>query len=190
MILWAITLLSSSVFYAQNPDLTYKMPTEKGRKGYQYYSEKDRGFWCATEALGATSVRINKKNYQYGSVDVIMGIRFSQFFKIGAGIGVGYYLNNSEIKESDTQFNFPVYGVLRGNFFSDSGRNSVPFWNIKVGWMINEDFLLNPSLGMRFGERRKAFTLSLGYMLQNVKLKSMQENSPVSMAALQIGYEF
>ncbi len=185
-----MALLSSSCLYAQYDTRDYKMPVERGRGEYKSYQEVDKGFWCSVEGVISSSIRIEKINYQQVGLELMAGYRFSQYLKIGAGVGSNYCFHNAALFERETEWSFPLYGVFRGNFISETGRNAVPFWTAKVGAVLREHLMFNPSFGMRFGQSRKAFTVSLGYMYQYVGLIDSRYNQSVNNMTLSIGYEF
>lgn len=165
------------------------------------YSDNPTGFWAAVELSGGTSCRLNKDNSGFGELDAVAGYRFSDFLRIGAGVGGRYYINSDDVLwNHKIRWSFPLYVDLRGNFIPSDYRNVVPYWSFDVGGAIRDGFMARPSLGIRVGRERCAFLLSLSYTLQRMKVRELRkydlgykhfpECEYVSLISLRLGYEF
>lgn len=153
-------------------------------------ADNDAGsFWCAFEAGGGSTAMEGKKNVAMVGASYIGGYRINQYLKAGVGIGVLYYPNNSNVRDTKNHLSMPLFVNLRGNILSDDIRRTVPYWSVNVGTSIPDGPFLSPSVGLRIGEKRNAFLVSVGYTLRH--LKSYPENiSNYSGALLKLGYEF
>ena len=72
-------------------------------------------------------------------------------------------------------------------------RRTVPYDGVEVGGSIKDGFMIRPSVGVRIGEPRQAFTLALSYMGQDIKSYSESREKSyryTSFVCLRLGYEF
>ena len=182
LILLAITLGKT---YGQDRHIT--MPEQPAV--IPNIEEIDKGYWCAIEIGGGSTVMDNMKNVAMVAASFTNGYRFSQFLKVGAGVGVLYYPNNKNVRQSANHFSVPIFLNARGNALPDDTRMTVPFWSVNVGTSVSDGFFLTPAVGLRIGEKRSAFLLSVAYTLRH--LDSYPENvNTYSGALLKLGYEF
>lgn len=152
-------------------------------------AEQDNGYWCAIEAGGGSTAMDNMKNIAMVAASFANGYRLNQFLKVGVGVGVMYYPNNKNVRENENHFSIPLFFNARGNILSDEMRHTVPYWSINVGTCTSDGFFLTPSVGLRIGEKRSAFLISIGYTLRH--FDSYPENrNYYSGALLKLGYEF
>lgn len=153
-------------------------------------AEKDGGsYWCAIEVGGGSTAMENMKNVAMAGGSYVGGYRFNQYLKVGAGLGGLYYPNSSNVRDSKNHLAMPLFFNVRGNILSDEIRRTVPYWSVNVGTSFPDGFFLTSSAGLRIGEKRNAFLLSVGYTLRH--LKSYPDcTTNYSGALLKLGYEF
>lgn len=181
-----IFLLSLGNTHAQ--DRVIKMP-EAPSKTHNIADEGGSPIWCAIDVGGGSTAMENKKNVAMVGASYTIGYRISQYLKVGVGLGVLYYPNSKNVRDTEKHLAMPLFVNVRGNILSDDIRRTVPFWSVNVGTSIPDGGFLSPSVGLRIGEKRNAFLISVGYTLRH--LKSYQENnSNYSGALLKLGYEF
>lgn len=151
--------------------------------------EADKGYWCAIEVGGGSTAMDNMKNIAMVAASYTNGYRFGQFLKVGVGVSVLYYPNNKNVRQSANHFSVPIFLNVRGNALPDDTRMTVPFWSVNVGTSVSDGFFLTPAVGLRIGEKRSAFLLSVAYTLRH--LDSYPENvNNYHGALLKLGYEF
>ena len=146
-------------------------------------------FWCAIEAGGGSTAMENKKNVAMIGATYTAGYRLNQYLKVGAGLGVLYYPNSENVRDTKNHLSMPLFINARGNILPDDIRYTVPFWSVNVGTSIPDGFFLTPSVGLRIGEKRNAFLVSVGYTLRHMKAYPECTNN-YSGALLKLGYEF
>ena len=61
----------------------------------------------------------------------------------------------------------PIFAALRGNMIPVLYR-VVPYWGLDFGGSIRDGVMLQPTIGIKVGEPRQAFTLGFSYMEQNI----------------------
>lgn len=167
---------------------TIKMP-DSPSKLYNIAEEDYGTFWCAIELGGGSTAMENKQNVAMIGASYTGGYRFCQYLKIGAGLGVLYYPNSSNVRDTKNHLSMPIFINARGNMLSDEIRRTVPFWSINLGTSIPDGLFMTPSVGLRVGEKRNAFLVSIGYTLRH--MKSYPESiSNYSGVLLKLGYEF
>lgn len=166
-------------------------------KGYdvnqQRYYEYDRGFWFGAEAMYGYSCHTHGHNMGFAEIDLTAGYRFSQFFKIGVGTGPRHYISQKSLRRHDTEWAMPIFGVLRGNLMPGKYRRVVPYYSVEAGGVLGDGFMIRPSLGIRIGEPREAFTLAVSYMGQDISTwnsKMEKAFKYTNFAAIRLGYEF
>lgn len=168
------------------------IPTEKtGKDNYKDYSSYNKGFWFSTNAEVGYSTRLSSgvKNGGYSEVDVVGGYRMNQYLKVGAGFGARWYFQNSNIRLKKEKWAFPLFLNVRGNFIPEEYRTAIPYYSLDIGTTFEDGFMIRPTIGMRFGEPRSAFLLSLSYVGQTLK-NEVGQHRMVSFLALNLGYEF
>ena len=175
-----------------------EVKTPKEPKGAQYvdYSDLDKGWWCAAEAhIGGLWY---DEDYGTGifSLTFTNGYRFSEYLKIGVGIGARYNLNNDpdytlyrNIHKIKAPMSVPLFVNLRGNIISQKSRMCVPFWNADIGYAILDNFFFNAGVGFRVGAKRNNFAMSANFIGQMVNYK-LGDTDFGSGILLKIGYEF
>ena len=182
-----IISLALAVMNAFGQERHIVMP-ERPADGYNI-AEKGIGYWCAIEAIGGSTVMDNMKNVAMVAATFTSGYRFNQYVKVGAGLGVLYYPNNKNVRRRDSHFSIPLFLNVRGNMLSDEMRRTVPFWSVNLGTSIPDGFFFTPAVGLRIGEKRSAFLISLAYTIRH--MDSYPENvNYYSGALLKLGYEF
>ncbi len=152
-------------------------------------SHQKSGYWCTAEFSAGSTAMMNQHNSPYIGASFSNGYRLNEYLKLGVGIGCNWWVLNSHIRESDISLTLPLYACARGNFLPDILTSSAPYWDIKVGSAVGDGFFFSPSIGMRFGESRSAFTVSVGYAYRDVKRIS-DHKSIMHCAELHLGYEF
>ena len=182
MAVWALAGAAN----AQNREI--RMP-ESPKATQLNIAEADRGFWCVIEAGGGSTLMEEHKNVGMLEVSYTGGYRFNQYLKVGVGLGVLYYPNGEKVRDSGKKLAMPLFLNLRGNLLSDEIRRTVPFWSVNVGTAMPDGLFLTPSVGLRIGEKRNAFLMSVGYTLRHLKTAvGCCEN--YSGAMVKLGYEF
>lgn len=164
-----------------------KMPEEPARQ--RNIAEMDQGFWCAIDAGGGTTLMEGRKNVAMAGAAFTGGFRFSQYLKVGVGLGVLYYPNNDNVRSRDSHLAMPLFANVRGNLLSDNIRTTVPYWSVNVGATLPDGAFITPSIGLKIGEKRNAFLVSIGYTLRELKVQKGKDDT-FSGALLKIGYEF
>ena len=165
------------------------MPEAPKKSNYRNYSMENAGFWCAVDAEGGSSVMVNSKNMQYTALSFTGGYRISEFLRFGAGIGVRYYVNNAEIRDTNNKFGVPIFANVRGNFISAYDRGDVPFWSVNIGGITNEGFFASPTIGYSFGGLRNNFQIGISYTITSFK-NFEKADKVYSYFGLKLGYEF
>ena len=152
-------------------------------------AEEDKGYWCAFEAGGGVTAMENMKNVAMVAASFTNGYRFNQYLKVGAGLGIMYYPNNKNVRKRASQFSMPIFLNVRGNILPDNTRMTVPFWSANVGTSISDGFFFTPAVGLRIGEKRSAFLISVAYTLRHLDSYPGNTNN-YSGALLKLGYDF
>ncbi len=181
------------ISYGKSP----RFPNGKNTNAYTEYSNFEKGFWFATEILGAYSCYFNRSNIAMWELDIIGGYRFNEFVRAGIGIGSRYYFNNEKVRYSNIEWSFPIYINVRGNIIPSESRTLVPYYSFDIGGAMRDGFMVRPTIGVRIGEPRSAFLVGLSYMGQSLKSFKVDKESGylpnreyTSFVALKIGYEF
>ncbi|MBP5650585.1 MAG: hypothetical protein J6X01_05860 [Bacteroidales bacterium] len=164
------------------------------------WHQKDKGWWCAIE-VHAGSVWYKPKTYE-GMVGftLVNGYRFSQFAKLGIGIGFNGVLYDYKYT---SQFPYKLMiGSLRlilnarGNIIRQDSRRCVPFWNADIGCdVFHELFFFDAGVGVRVGLDKKnfnrhAFVLSANYIGRMVDEHYSVESDFSNGIMFKVGYEF
>lgn len=164
-----------------------RMPQMPKKKPYKDLSMQEKGFWFAVEAGAGSTAESGMKNAQIATATVTGGYRFSEFLKIGAGVGGGYYFNNSDIRSSSERVNIPVFLNVRGNIMTQEYQTAVPYWAFSAGSRINDGTFFSPAIGFRFGEHRSSFIMAVRYEYGQIKL--VDGKKWCSSFHLSFGYE-
>lgn len=165
------------------------LPQVPSQHNYKDYSMKDKGFWIAAEAEGASSVMQEKPNMQYAAATITAGYRFNEYIRIGAGLGARVYVHNAELRDPSRRCCIPLFVNARGNFMCKHNRKSVPYWSMNLGGVTCEGFYANPTLGYSFGGLRNNFLLGISYTLSTFK-DAGGTHRAYSYFGIKLGYEF
>jgi hypothetical protein len=157
---------------AQNQGIT--LPEKPKRAKYVDYSIKQTGWWCAAQLGGGFSTTTNRF---FGQFDFVNGYRFSEFLKVGIGVSPRIGLNT-----------IPIYAQARGNFISQEDTMFAFFWNADLGYAINGGVYASPSVGLKCGDIRHNFLVSIYYALEGQRPEV--SNQSLHLVGLRIGYEF
>lgn len=189
----AITSLTFSGYGQSNPTREVKMPTERNLSSKQTdYQELDKGFFMAGELSGGWSLNSGKSNLGFTELDATGGYRFSEYLRVGIGIGARVYIDNKDVRNMSHNWGMPLFLNLRGNFIPTDYREVIPFWSIDAGTTFPDGAMIRPTVGIRVGAPRSAFVASIGYLGQNLRtcVKPDKKHSFYSFITLKLGYEF
>ncbi|MBE6288563.1 MAG: hypothetical protein E7099_10375 [Mediterranea massiliensis] len=164
------------------------LPEKANLPAYKDLTAENKGFWCAFEAEGGSSIMELKPNMQFVGLTVTGGYRISEYLRLGVGFGGRMYVNNADIRDTQSKFGIPIYVNARGNFVSAYDRDGVPFWSVNIGGVTKEGLYLNPTIGYSFGGIRNNFYIGLSYTLSNFK-DCTKTRQTYSSLGLKIGYE-
>ncbi len=187
-IIFSLVVLAIGVT-AQAQYRDVKLPEKPQQTRYTDFEHKEKGFWCALDLDGGSSIMRDTPNMQYVNLAFTGGYRFGEFLRIGAGIGGRYYFNNADFRNTANEFGVPLFANARGNFMSAYDRDGVPFWSFNVGGITNEGFFANPTIGYSFGGLRNNFQIGLSYTITSFK-DCAKTNRAYSYFGLKLGYEF
>lgn len=173
-----------------------RLPKIDDKSVQEDYSENKTGFWIATEIGGAYSLRISNPNFGYGELDVTAGYRFNEYLRLGLGLGARTYIDNSAVRVKKSSWALPVFANVRGNFIPTQYRTTVPYYSVDLGGTAPDGFLFRPSVGLRIGQERQAFLISVGYVCQQMtvltphKYWDEMRKTTLSFLSIRLGYEF
>lgn len=153
------------------------------------YGNTDSGFWCAGQANIAYSTFLTSANTPYFELDFVGGYRLSQYLKPGIGIGGRYYSSNGNVRVRKLAWSMPLFVNLRGNIVDETYRDVVPYYSVDLGGVIRDGFMWRPSIGLRVGQKRSAFTAAVTYTLQTLKYRSGKDKA-ASFVGVTLGYEY
>lgn len=186
IVLLYIVLIAFGTLFAQERDI--KMP-EVPTKTHNIAEEAGGLFWCAIEGGGGSTVMENKKNVAILGATYTGGYRFNQYLKVGVGLGILYYPNSSNVRDTKNYLAMPLFLNARGNILSDDIRRTVPYWSVNVGTVMPDGIFFTPTVGLRIGEKRNAFLVGISYTFRH--LNSYPKNTEkYSGVLLKLGYEF
>lgn len=194
LIISAVVLGAASVSAQENK--VNRIPEKGHDVNQEQYTDYDRGFWIAAEALGGYSAHLEGHNMGVAEIDVTAGYRFNEFLKVGAGLGARYYIDQKNLRRHSSNWGMPIYLSARGNMMYGKYRKVVPWWGFDLGGSVRDGFMMRPTVGIRIGEPRQAFTLGFSYMGQNIGCWKIEEGGTVkadkftSFFCLRLGYEF
>lgn len=189
------------------PTRQVKMPTEQGEASpvQNDYETYQTGFFMSGEAATGWSLDSGRDNMGFTEVAATGGYRFSEYLRVGLGIGARVYYHD-DARYSAHHWGMPLYVNLRGNFIESGYRNAVPFWSVDCGATFPDGFMVRPMVGVRVGQERSAFVASIGYMGQQIRqagdAKPVQGEQGIEMyeidpdhtfcsfITLKLGYEF
>ncbi|MDE5634905.1 MAG: hypothetical protein K2I52_01190 [Muribaculaceae bacterium] len=166
------------------------MPTEHlGKSVNSDYMQFDEGFFASAELSGGYSLNSNRTNLGFSELSAVGGYRISEYFRTGIGFGARVYVGSSSVRNMNHRWGLPLFLNMRGNFIPGEYRDVVPFWSMDIGSTFPDGFFVRPTLGVRVGQKRSSFVVSIGYMGQHLRV--YKENEPFySFITLKIGYEF
>ncbi len=153
------------------------------------YSTYTQGFWCAVELYGGYTCSLSKSNISFTEVSYIAGYRVNQFAKVGLGLGARYYLKRNAAYTESIRWAMPLFAHVRGNLINEEYRTIVPYYSLDFGGAFRDGFMWRPSIGIKIGEDRSAFTVAVSYLGQSTK-RFDNEQKYVSGIVLRLGYEF
>jgi len=197
----AMSLLAAIPVFSQENEVR-RMPSVNNQNLQKNYSTFQTGFWISAEAVGGYSCRLMNSNFAFAEIDVTGGYRFNEYLKIGVGFGGRYYFDNSKVRFSSSEWSFPLYANVRGNFIPTAYRSVVPYYSVDLGGTIRDGFLFRPAVGLRIGQQRNAFLVALAYTGQGLQsyeyripagspfILKEKKNKFVSFISLKLGYEF
>ena len=58
-----------------------KLPPKPQQHGYRDYSTQDKGFWCAVEVDGGSSIMVGSRNMQYVNLTYTAGYRLNEYLR-------------------------------------------------------------------------------------------------------------
>lgn len=187
-------MMTTAVFAQENQ--VNRIPTVGKDPTQTNYVTLDRGLWFSAEALGGYSCYLHGHNMGLVEVDVTAGYRFNEYLKVGLGLGGRYYISQQNLRRHDDKWGMPIFATVRGNIIPGKYRHTVPYWGVEAGASIRDGFFFRPTIGMRIGELREAFTLGLSYMGQNIATYKGEGPLPVkgdrftNFVCVRLGYEF
>ena len=171
----------------------YQLPETPKRAEYIDFPSLDKGFWFAAQLAPAAAFAGNGSRATFVQADIILGYRFGEFFKIGAGIAPRLVIPVN----SSTSMMFPpamlgpidlpIILDLRGNIISQESRMCVPYWSVDAGYTIKQGIYASPTIGIRVGQPRNNFIAGLTYMFQYY---GGALNIPAHAVGLRIGFEY
>lgn len=184
-------LLGITAMQAQE-NVVNRIPAVKPDRSQVQLSEVEKGFWISAELMGGYSIQVDHKNLGIGEFDVTAGYRFNEFIRIGVGTGVRYYIYDKFPRWHKSKFGMPLFFAARGNMMTDKYRSVVPYWGFEVGTTFPDGIMFRPTLGLRFGTSRRAWTLGISYMGQNLSLYGHdgKEHRYTNFFMLRTGFEF
>jgi len=191
----AIVAGSGIIANAQSkPTREVKMPEESGlgTSDSRYFDRAD-GFFISGELSGAYSLNRKNRDIGYTELDATAGYRVSEYFRGGIGLGARMYFHD-KVRDMDHSWGLPLFLNARGNFIPTAYYNVVPFWSMDIGTTFPDGFMIRPSIGIRVGQQRSAFLVSVAYVGQQIReiapAGSGTEHNFKSFISLKLGYEF
>ncbi len=152
-------------------------------------ADSDRGFWFSAQLSGAYTLFLSHHCSPWTELDLAGGYRFSQYLKVGIGVGGRYYIENSKLRDSSIKWSFPIYATVRGNFLPDTYRTVTPYYSVDLGGAIRDGFMWRPTFGIRVGQTRSAFLVGVSYTGQSLRYWTGKDKY-VSSLGITVGYEF
>ena len=189
VLLFLVTFLGA---FSQNNQIK-RIPTVGKDVNQEIFTEYDMGFWLAAEFLGGYSSHLSGHNMGVGELDLTVGYRINQFLKFGIGLGARSYINQKNLRRHSSSWGMPVYAAARGNMIPGFYRRIVPYWSMDIGGSIRDGFMFRPSVGMRIGKPRQAFTLAFSYMGQNIASNNTSGEKTekfTSFFCIRLGFEY
>lgn len=184
-----ILIAALSLVSAPAQTRTPKLPPVGDDKSLSDMSQKDKGFWCAGQLSGGYSTLLSSTNVPFTELDFVGGYRFSQYLKVGIGLGGRYYFNNNDLRKTNTKLSMPIFVNVRGNFYDDTYHTVTPYYSMDLGETIGDGFMMRPTIGIRVGQSRSAFIAGVTYTGQVLR-KWNDKRRFVSLMGITLGYEF
>lgn len=181
-----VSLCCTTAFSQYRP---VTLPQKPVRTEYKDLNSQDNGFWCAVDVDGGSSLMYGKTNLQYANLLFTGGYRINEYLRIGVGLGLRTYVNNNEVRKSDSPLALPLFVNARGNILSAHDREAVPFWSVNAGGVVGDGLLFNPTLGYSFGGLRHNFLVGLSYTLSTFT-DNAQHKCTYNYLGVKVGYEF
>lgn len=188
-------LAASLTLMAQVPTVPSAPNVNKGK--YTDYTIQEKGFWWGGELL--TGVLASPRSV-YGPLQaqVVAGYRFNEFFQLGGGVGIRYYLNNNPYRANKSGVAIPLFVDLRGLIISGQSRTVVPCWSADLGFTVFDGFMFSPMIGLRIGSgERHHFIAGIAYLGQQTILDVEGFGDPLDFrygfmngVMLKLAYEF
>lgn len=148
------------------------------------------------------------KNNSFGA-DFVAGYRFSDLFRLGAGLGISYvdlfyesahYIGQHWYKEyKESAVSIPVFVDGKLNF---TKTKISPYFNLNLGYAIyvpcsdyakenTLGFFIQPSVGVDFNLGKGAIFVQAGYKYQMRKCDHwVDTNGNYSQVSFAVGYQF
>lgn len=183
LLLAAVSVLSASAQYRD-----VKLPEKPKQEGHRNYLAENKGFWFTVDLEGGSSIMSATPNMQYVAATAAAGYRFSQYLRVGIGLGAKYYVHNAYVRNTDNKVGVPLFANVRGNFISAYDRDGVPFWSVNIGGLTHEGFFASPTIGYSFGGMRNNFLIGISYTIQSFK-DFTQARRTYSYFGLKLAYE-
>lgn len=184
-------LMGAAALFSQENTVN-RIPTVGNDPEQTQLGEAESGFWIAAEVMGGYSAHLYGHNMGITEFDVTAGYRFNEFLRIGAGTGLRYFIDSKDIRQHSSGFGMPLFVAARGNMIRGKYRNVVPYWGFEFGGAFPDGIMFRPTVGLRFGAPRQAWTLGLSYMGQNIAVLDLgvKKKRLSNFFMLRFGYEF
>ncbi len=185
-----LLLVCGGVSMAQSrPTREVKMPQEHGLGvSTTDYTQLTHGFFCVAQASTAYTVD-SSHNLGFTAIEAIGGYRFNDYLRVGVGLGARYYYGELGVRNMSHDWGMPLFLDLRGNFIPNGYRDVVPYWSMDIGTTLPDGVMVRPAIGLRIGQPRSAFLVSLGYIGQDIRVYPGAKKFR-SGINLSVGYEF
>lgn len=175
---FALVLVPSTIFAQEENSVS--LPTQ------------DKGLWFAAQ-LAPAAAFANGTRATIAQIDLLVGYKFSEFFKVGVGVTPRYVApvnENVSMMFPPAMYSgvdIPVVLDLRGSILSQKNAKVAPFWSLDAGYTIGQGPCASPTLGVRIGKPKGSFLAGLKYMFQYY---GGALNVPAHAVGLSLGYEF
>ena len=172
----ALVLSLFFVSFAQSADNNGSFEKNSYASGRQMGLKSGyKGFVDVSYAFGVGHLNLDRAEFS-----TIHGYQFNPYLFLGMGVGVNYYLHNSDGV-------VPIFANVKGTFLKG---NITPFLDMRLGYSVGdvEGVYVNPSLGCRFGVgKRTGINISLGYTLQRSEPYGEYIQSDLKSNSLNLG---
>lgn len=196
--------LKYSQFEYYKLDIDGKAPKMKKQRRYVSFEDRpNRLYFFAVELSGGGTVesRVNPQTFPI-ELSVVNGFHFSQFFRLGIGVGARYYIQGrvngnrdyNPARSMASPWAAPLFIDLRGNIISHDGRNLVPYWSLDAGYTFGDkNFFFTPTLGLSIGGMRNNVLVGVYYMGQFIKNplnNPLNKTQLLDGLGLKVGFQF